>query len=109
MKTKFLVLLLSLASVACSSKGLDGTYKRIDQTDFEKTQGMSSELVIEQEGTHITLKNAWGDMALKAIKKNDQLVIQYENQDAYFLKKTKDIITLTDTDNPSQVYKFEED
>ena len=108
MKNKILVILLSLSSVACSSKGIDGDYKRVDQTEFEKSQGMSSDLVISNEGSKVIIKNAWGDVDLKAIKKNDQLVIQENNQDAFVMKKNKDIVILTDVDNPSQIYKFQE-
>lgn len=54
-KTIFLML-LSLASVACSSKGIDGEYNRIEQTAFEKENGMSSALVVSNKGTQVTLK-----------------------------------------------------
>lgn len=108
MKTKMLIILLSLSSVACSSKSIDGDYNRIDQTDFEKSQGMSNGLVISNKGSQVKLKNAWGDVDLNVIKKNDQDIIQYQNQDAYIIKKEKGIVTLTDVDNPSQVFKFQE-
>ena len=101
--------MLSLASVACSSKGLDGQYNRIDQTAFEKEQGMSSGLIVENKGTQVTLKNSWGDVALSAVEKDQKMVAQYNNQDAFLMDQKGGVITLTDVDNPSQAYKFKKD
>lgn len=109
MKNKILVLILSLSSIACSSKGIDGSYNRIDQTAFEKAQGMSSELVISNNGENVVLKNSWGDTPLRVVKKDNQVVIQYENQDAYFLNKKDEFVTLTDVNNLDQTYTFKED
>lgn len=109
MKKHIFLALLSLASVACTSKGLDGEYNRIDQTAFEKENGMSSGLVVANKGAQITLKNSWGDVALSAVEKDKKVVVQYNNQDAFLLEHKGSVITLTDVDNPSQAYKFEKD
>lgn len=109
MKNKLLLLIFSLSLVGCSSAGIDGSYQRIEQTNFEKEQGMSKGLEITENGTKLTLKNSWGDVPLYAIEKDQKLVIQYNNQDAFFMDKKGDILTLIDVDNPSQEYKFKED
>jgi len=109
MKKHIFLALLSLASVACSSKGLDGQYNRVDQTSFEKEQGMSSGLVVANKGSQITLKNSWGDVALSVIEKDKKLVVQYNNQDAFLMELKGGVITLTDVDNPNQAYKFKKD
>ncbi len=109
MKKTIFLMLLSLASVACSSKGIDGEYNRIDQTAFEKENGMSSALVVANKGTQVTLKNSWGDVALSAVEKDKKLIVQYNNQDAYLMEQKGDQVILTDVDNPSQAYKFQKD
>ncbi|PSD33992.1 hypothetical protein, partial [Acinetobacter radioresistens] len=96
-------------SVACSSKGLDGQYNRIDQTAFEKEQGMSSGLIVANKGTQVTLKNSWGDVALSAVEKDKKMVVQYNNQDAFLKEKKGYVISLTYVNKQSHAYKFKKD
>lgn len=106
---KIIFMFSFLACAACSSKGIDGEYNRIEQTAFEQTNGMSSGLIVADQGAKVTLKNSWGDVALNTVKKEEKLVIQYQNQDAFLLEQKGNVITLTDVDNPDQTYKFKKD
>lgn len=105
---KKILILSFLFLTSCSqANGVDGTYNRVGQTVFEKEKGMSTALVLSNDGRNAVLKNSWGDTDLFIKTNGNQTVVQQNGIDVYKLEVSGKYAILTDIDNPEQKYRFE--